>query len=451
MVTQKTNNIKLPKGWSKTTVGCLGKYLNGRAFKKPEWSKSGRPIIRIQDLTKTGKSPNYFQGEVEERYVVKKGDFLISWAATLGAFIWNGPEAVLNQHIFKVYSGIDKKFHYFLTNRLIDDMYLQTHGSGMVHITKGKFEAIPVLLPPLNEQKRIVAKIEQLFSDLDAGVETLRALKKQIRQYRQSVQPASALLEKIAKEKAQKTKGKKQKKLPPLNTTNLPELPEGWKWARVDDIAIEKQYGTSHKAVGDANGIPVLRMGNIQDGKLLYDKLKFFPLEYEEIEKFRLQDGDVLFNRTNSAELVGKTAVYKNTYPDSIFASYLIRLKLSELYSPDLLAFYINSYHGRQYINSVVSQQVGQANVNGTKLSMMPIAVIPLEEQIELLSEISRSFSIADKVEEVVDTALKQSGRLRQSILKRAFEGKLVPQDPNDEPADFWNESRATQKVRSVN
>ncbi len=451
----KAEKNNLPQGWTDTTLGNIGEYLNGRAFKKHEWGNKGRPIIRIQDLTGTGKEPNYYDGEVDDRYVIRHGDFLISWSATLGAYLWKGPEGVLNQHIFKVISKIDRLFHYYVVSNTINELYRHTHGSGMVHITKAKFEAVSVKLPPLNEQKRIVAKIEQLFSDLDAGVKTLHALKKQIKQYRQSVlkhafegkltaqwrkknnpEPASKLLAKIAKEKEQKSKGKKQKKLPPLDTSDLPNLPKGWCWTRVVNITVEQQYGTSDKALGDESGIPVLRMGNIQDGKLVYDKLKYFPLDYEDVEKFRLFDGDVLFNRTNSAELVGKTAVYKKSYPDSIFASYLIRIKLSESILPDILAYYINSYYGRQYINSVVSQQVGQANVNGTKLSMMAVPAISFEEQNTLLTEIERHFSIADKAQEVVDTALKQSTRLRQSILKCAFEGKLVLQDPTDEPAE---------------
>lgn len=105
---------KLPGGWARTTLGQLGRYLNGRAFKKSEWRESGRPIIRIQNLTGTASHYNYFQGEVEERHLARPGDLLVSWAATLGAYFWSGPEAVVNQHIFKVESNIDPRFHKYL-------------------------------------------------------------------------------------------------------------------------------------------------------------------------------------------------------------------------------------------------------------------------------------------------------------------------------------------------
>jgi type I restriction enzyme, S subunit len=99
----------LPSGWEWTTLGEIGDYVNGRAFKPSEWSLNGRPIIRIQNLTGSGSAFNYFDGNLEEKYVVRTGDFLISWAATLGSFVWNGPEGALNQHIFKVKSYIDSR------------------------------------------------------------------------------------------------------------------------------------------------------------------------------------------------------------------------------------------------------------------------------------------------------------------------------------------------------
>src|SRR5438105_4958984 len=115
-------------------------YLNGRGFKKSEWSDIGRPIIRIQNLTGSGESFNYYNGDAEDRHTVREGDLLVSWAATLGVYVWRGPEAVLNQHIFKVESQIEPAFHRHLLEHVLSDLQRQTHGSGMVHITKDKFD-----------------------------------------------------------------------------------------------------------------------------------------------------------------------------------------------------------------------------------------------------------------------------------------------------------------------
>ena len=138
---------ELPAGWAWTTLGEIGDYLNGRGFKKSEWHDSGRPIIRIQNLTGSGARFNYFEGEAEERHIAREGDLLVSWAATLGVFVWHGPEAVINQHIFKVESRIDRRFHRYLLLAVLGDLQRQTHGSGMVHITKSRFDGTPVALP----------------------------------------------------------------------------------------------------------------------------------------------------------------------------------------------------------------------------------------------------------------------------------------------------------------
>jgi len=196
------------------------------------------------------------------------------------------------------------------------------------------------------------------------------------------------------------------------------------------------QYGTSEKANLNIAGIPVLRMGNIQAGSLDFNNLKYLPTNTKGLEKLILEPGDLLFNRTNSAELVGKTAVYRENHPKASFASYLIRVQLHPDVLPDSVSFYINSIFGRQYIASVVSQQVGQANVNGTKLANMPIPLAPLAEQHRIVAEVERRLSVVQELEQTISASLKRATRLRQAILKRAFEGELVEQNPRDEPAE---------------
>ena len=255
-----------------------------------------------------------------------------------------------------------------------------------------------------------MAEIEKHFTRLDASIDALKRVQANLKRYRASVlrdaacegklvpteaelarsegrdyEPADRLLERILSERRaqwesqEKRRGKYKEPTPP-DTTDLPDLPEGWVWATVGQLSSRIQYGTSAKAKADSSGHPVLRMGNIQDGNLDLTDLKYLPREHPETQKTLLTPGDLLFNRTNSAELVGKSAVYKTSHPTASFASYLIRVIFLDRLFPDYVCTYINSQHGRAYISQVKSQQVGQANVNGTKLAAMPIPLPPSAE-----------------------------------------------------------------------
>ena len=160
----------LPEGWAVIKVGNVAKYTNGRAFKPEEWESIGLPIIRIQNLNDADAPYNRSSVIHEQKYLIKDGDLLFAWAASIGTYIWSGENAWLNQHIFKVepYPFIDKAFLFYAFQSMISEFYKNSHGSGMVHITKKQFEEITLLLPPLSEQIRIVECLEQTFSILDS-------------------------------------------------------------------------------------------------------------------------------------------------------------------------------------------------------------------------------------------------------------------------------------------
>ncbi len=262
------------------------------------------------------------------------------------------------------------------------------------------FSQKEILFPPLAEQERIVQKIEELFAEIDAGIENLKIVKNQIKLYRQSV------LKNAFNQDCEKK--------------------------FLKNYIAEMNYGTSEKTNDDKNGIPVLRMGDIQNGKLNFDNLKF--LDTIKDGKLILKKGDLLFNRTNSSELVGKSAVFKADRKCS-FASYIIKVRFDDTLNSDYVCFYINSPYGRQWARSQLTQQVGQANINGKKLQELQIPLPSLAEQERIVAEIETRFERADAMELAVQNALDTAEKLKQAILKKAFRGELVPQNPNDEPA----------------
>jgi type I restriction enzyme S subunit len=155
---------ELPEGWEWKRLGDVGQYINGKAFKPSDWTTSGKPIVRIQNLTREESNFNFFQGVCEEKYLIKNGDILISWSASLGVFVWNGGDAVLNQHIFKAIPNeklIDRKFLVYIVGSILEGMKKYSHGSTMKHIVKGDFDNSKIPLPPLPVQRQIVAVLEQ--------------------------------------------------------------------------------------------------------------------------------------------------------------------------------------------------------------------------------------------------------------------------------------------------
>ena len=152
-----------------STLGSVAKYINGRAFKPNEWEKIGKPIIRIQNLTNSSEICNRTTKNYDEKFSVTRGDLLFSWSATLGAYIWQGEDAWLNQHIFKVVpnNGVEKSYLYYYLTFITNHLYEKAHGSGMVHITLKPFKETEIPLPPLDEQQRIVDLLDELFAKLD--------------------------------------------------------------------------------------------------------------------------------------------------------------------------------------------------------------------------------------------------------------------------------------------
>lgn len=201
-------------------------------------------------------------------------------------------------------------------------------------------------------------------------------------------------------------------------------LAKGWKWVKLGDICHNVEYGsaTKSKKVGK---VPVLRMGNIQNGKFDWADLVYTD-DRKEIDKYLLKKNDVLFNRTNSAELVGKTAIYKGERP-AIFAGYLIRInRIKAIIDATYLTYFLNTKFAKIYGNSVRSFGVNQSNINGTKLKSYPIPLCSIEEQHRIVDELENKLTICDNIEETINHSLQQGETLRQSILKKAFEGKLI-------------------------
>ena len=210
------------------------------------------------------------------------------------------------------------------------------------------------------------------------------------------------------------------------------EIPSSWVWTNVASFTYDLQYGTSEKSSSEGS-VPVLRMGNItRIGSIDYSDLVYSSNE-EDIRKYELKKNDILFNRTNSSEWVGKTAIFKSETP-TIYAGYLIRLRCIFL-SPDYINLVMNSSYHRDWCNQVKTDAVNQSNINAQKLSNLLIPIPPYSEQLRIVSEVERWLALIEQIEGrkvELESVIK---RTKSKILDLAIHGKLVSQDPNNEPA----------------
>jgi type I restriction enzyme, S subunit len=421
-------NGELPSGWewkkieeiADTTSGGTplrshAEYYGGNI----PWAKSGElrdGIIREVEETITEAGLKNSSAKLFPKDTV----VVALYGATVGRTGILGIDATTNQAVCGIFphnNSFTSRYMFYWLQSQRQNLINQSMGGAQPNISQGIIRSLSFPLAPITEQERIVAKIEELFTQLEAGKSALEHVQAGLRRYKASVLKA-AVEGKLGADGIRPLLGR-------TPSARTGELPEGWQMTTVGEVSRKIQYGTSEKANLDSSGIPVLRMGNIQEGQLDFTNLKYLSRDAPGVKDLILDDGDLIFNRTNSAELVGKTAVYKSNHPKATFASYLIRVKFADTCLPDYVSFYINSLHGRKYIGSVVSQQVGQANVNGTKLANMPIPLPPLEEQRRIVAEVERRLSVARAVETTVEDALVRASRLRQAVLRSAFEGRL--------------------------
>ena len=267
-----------------------------------------------------------------------------------------------------------------------------------------QYSKIKVAIPPLPKQERIVSRIEELFSQLDAGVETLKKTKAQLAVYRQAVLKEAF-------------EGKLIQSIP-LQYQKLREYIE------------TPRYGTSKKCFYTEDSTPVYRIPNIdyKAGHIDHGDIKRASFSKAELSGITLKREDILIIRSNgSASLVGRAAMVTEADISGTFAGYLMRLRIknpNEL-SPRFLLQFLGSHSARLYIESKAKSTSGVHNINSQEISDLPIPVFSYSDQIRILEEIESRLSVCDSIEQTVDAALQQSDALRQSILKQAFEGEL--------------------------
>lgn len=411
----------LPSGWVRTTIGSIADLVNGRAFKPSEWGREGLPIIRIQNLNNRNAPFNHFSGQVSKRHIVEAGDLLFAWSGTpgtsFGAHIWRGQTAVLNQHIFNIRVDlelVDRDFLRLAINETLDEQIARAHGgAGLRHLTRKTFEDTLITLPPFAEQRRIVERFQRLE-------ERIAFVRSSLDEALRSVERAQTAL----------LQGAYSLSLLPSERRTQYNSP--FPTVTVGEVATDLTYGSSAKS--DRSGtVPVLRMGNLKAGEIDWDDLAYSS-DLNEIERYALRPGDVLFNRTNSPRQVGKTAVYRGDRP-AIFAGYLIRVRCSSHMLPDFLTYCLNSPAGREYSWLVKSDGISQSNINGQKLAAFRLPCPSPGDQRAIVERVKGGATHLAAATRQICHAKEMVEGLGRRAVKQAMTGKLGTGDKRDEPA----------------
>lgn len=445
---------KTTNRWGKVRAGDALRLINGRAFKPSEWRERGLPIVRIQNLNNAAAPFNYYEGDLPEKFLLNNGDLLFAWSGTpgtsFGAHIWGGGKAWLNQHIFKVIfdeTQFNKKFLKLAINQNLNGYIRAAHGgAGLAHITKGRFEQSELAKPTLDEQRDIVAEIEKQFSRLDEAVANLKRVKANLKRYKAAVlkaavegkltedwrkeqpdvEPASKLLERILAERRAKWNGKGKYKEPVVpDVTDLPSIPKGWTWATCDQLCSQITDGEHIQPRYKPVGYPMLSAKNVRDGYVDFGNIDFISeVDFQNcLKRCAPKENDVLIVSVGAT--TGRTAIVGHCAPFSIVRSVLL---LRPLQNQKFMLRWLQTPWAQTLIQRA-SGSTAQAHLYIRDTRTIPVPLPPDEEQKEIISEAERRLSVIGQLETAVEANLTRADRLRQSILREAFSGRLLSKD----------------------
>jgi type I restriction enzyme, S subunit len=503
----------LPDGWTNTSLREIAEIVGGLTKDAKKSSGPGLrevPYLRVAnvqrgrlDLTEI-KLISASESDIQ-KLSLQPGDILLNEGGDrdkLGrGWIWQGqiPVCIHQNHVFRARlrsRDIDPFYIAHFTNSVAQS-YFAEHGSqttNLASISLTKLGSLPIRLPPSQEQKRIVAKLEELLSDLDAAVAELKAAQKKLSQYRQSLLKAAVegaltaewraqhtptetgaqllergLTERRARwEAKQLARFKEQGKSPPNDwqkkyrepvqpdTTALRQLPQGWVWASVNQCSLDESaitdgpFGSNLKSSHyQESGPRVIRLQNIGDGVFLDAEAHISEAHYSELLKHSVQEDDVVIAMLG--EVLPRACVIPNGVAPAIVKADCARVRVNkDLMRPAVLAAQLNSKPVRDAVLKFI-KGIGRPRVNLGHVRAIPIALCSMEEQLECETALSDAQQSIDRQNEAIELSFKQSIAQRHNILRAAFAGQLIPQDPNDEPASVLLERIRAERPEREN
>ena len=503
-------STSLPSTWVYVRLDQTAIVVAGNpAPQGSEYFQNGKfNLVRVHDMGVNGN--NTFLTKTRDQINDKAAVNMRLISSNSVLFTKSGASTLLNQrailakdsyvvsHIAAAlpFNGVESKWLFYFLQ--LFDFSTLAHATNMPSLPLSRAKAIRVPLAPMNEQTRIVAKIEELFSELDKGVESLKTARAKLNVYRQAVlkyafegkltaqwreenkdklETPEQLLARIKQERAARYQrqlrewetavkkweesGVGRRPVRPQNlkeisllslpeTEILPSLPGGWSYLRLGLVINEPKYGTSKKCDYNYKGKGVLRIPNVVRGVVDASDLKGAHFEEDEKCSYALRNGDILMIRSNgSISIVGKCAIISEAEEQYLYAGYLIRIRSSPVaLLPDYLAALLSSHLLRTQIEHKAKSTSGVNNINSGEIQSLIVQLCSLSEQEVVVERLSACLSKTNAIEAEINNQLLKADALRQSILKKAFAGQLDPQDSNDEPASELLKRITEEKAR---
>jgi type I restriction enzyme S subunit len=463
------STLRLPKGWSSAPLADLVAVLNGRAYKQNELLSAGTPVLRVGNLFTSNKW-YYSTLNLDDDKYCDKGDLIFSWSASFGPFIWSGERVIYHYHIWKLplhsEKDLNKRYLYNFLLQKTREIKDSGHGISMIHMTKEKMDRIEVPLPPLAEQHRIVAKVDELmglcdrleaaresreaardrlaaasFARLNApdpetfqtdarfavdALPTLTTRPDQIKQLRQTIlnlavrgklmpqhpndKPASVHRAHDAKE---------------LDGRLAADIPASWLWVSVEDVADARLGKMLDKAKNRGRPYPYLRNTNVHWFDVRLDDLKTILLDDSDFKEYRLRTGDVMI--CEGGHGIGRTAVWRGGSEDLVFQKALHRVRPGPFLDPDFFAYCCFVYFDAGIMQTYFTG-VGIPHFTGRALAKLVFPLPPLAEQHRIVAKVNALMALCDRL----DASLTATAATRRRLLDALLAEALMPADARE-------------------
>jgi type I restriction enzyme S subunit len=412
----KSPLLASPESWPRQPLGEVANILNGFAFKSAQFStEKGKPIIRIRDIFSDSTVVNYF-GDYEDRYVVRRGDFLVGMDGDFNCARWRGPEAILNQRVCKISPKPDKLDIDFLTYLLpgyLRAIHEVTSSMTVAHLSSRDVAQIPIPIPPLNVQRHLAELLGAAELKQQSAISHLGAARKAVLRFRNVVFAAGC-------------SGRLTADWRTDDAESIAELPNGWKRITLGEIALTVTKGTTPTSYGHSftdSGIGFIKVENLRDGRIDRESIRSFIAEATHQAQARsiLQEGDILFS---IAGTIGRTAiVHRDDLPANTNQALAIIRGTSRVVIPEYLVIALQG--ALRAVAADAARGSGMENISLGDVKGFELAVPPQDEQREIVGRVNHILGLVHGLRERIDAIEQAANRTSDAVLAKALRGAL--------------------------